>query len=263
MVTRRPPPPPPPTRGPPNANVMLSMADVVVVSMSGGKDSQVMLAEVMRRRRPGCRVVAVTADLGRMEWEVQEHLQMLTAHYGVELHTVKPVRTLLASIRRRGKWPSMGQRYCTSDHKRGPIAKWIRNNTSGLVVHCTGERREESPRRRKLAALELEAWLCAPTKGRVVWRWRPVIDWTLAEVWASIEASGLPAHWVYAEGMSRLSCVFCVFAAKSDLLTAKRLRPELYDELVILEQDMDHTFRHKFPLGSLADNPDDGRTGPS
>lgn len=244
----------------------------IVLNASGGKDSQAMIdyvIELLRTRGKDAswirqHVVIISANLGRAEWDVKDHLQQTADHYGLDWREVFPPRDLITSIRRRGMWPSMKARYCTSDHKRGPLQKAIRALAKergwSVVVDCTGERAEESPRRRKAAAWEREDVLC--TRVRTVFRWRPVLFAAEAVVWSRIEASGLPAHPIYALGMRRLSCRICVFASLHDLRTAKRLVPELFAEYVAMEAEMGHTFRHGFRLADLDTAEDDGLMGP-
>ena len=43
-----------------------------------------------------------------------------------------------------------------------------------------------------------------------------------------IRDAGQVPHLVYGQGMSRLSCVFCIMASRADLATAAQLQPELY-----------------------------------
>ncbi len=286
------PPPPAPT---PEELGLLALDEVsrllldgagLILSMSGGKDSQAMLdyaVELLRHLGldPAERLVLINADLGRMEWDVTEHLEMLAAHYGVaELRRVKPNRELIDSIRRRGKWPSREARYCTSDHKRGPLEKVIRalcrERGWATAIHAMGERAQESPMRRKLAhePLHLHDGLTRtrtvrasdgpPGWGpaRTVWVWHPIVLLTLNEVWARIERSGLPAHPVYAAGMRRLSCKTCIFASKDDLRVARSLDPAFFAEAVALEREIGHTIRPGFSLADLDASPDDGATGP-
>lgn len=240
----------------------LDQYDALVVSLSGGKDSQAMLDYLVEIAPTPERLVAVTADLGEAEWPgTTDFCQTLCASYGIPYHVVRPVRPLLEAIARRGRWPAAHTRYCTSDGKRAPIDKFIRRRwPRGRVLLCTGERREESPRRARKPAFErIER---VSRRGRTVDLWRPILDWSLAQVWTRIRASGRAPHYAYDLGMQRLSCSFCVFGSKADLLAAKAARPELYRRYVELEQAMGHTFRHRFPLAALEDNPDDGHTGP-
>jgi 3'-phosphoadenosine 5'-phosphosulfate sulfotransferase (PAPS reductase)/FAD synthetase len=119
--------------------VRLADYDWIVVSTSGGKDSQTMLRQVCNLAEAAGvldRVVAVHADMGRVEWPgVPELAAEQAAHYGVRFEVVsRPQGDLLQHVRDRSKTlrarakadppvPSPTNRYCTSDHKRDQIAK--------------------------------------------------------------------------------------------------------------------------------------------
>lgn len=55
-------------------------------------------------------------------------------------------------------------------------------------------------------------------------------------------AGGQEPHWAYSQGMSRLSCSFCIMANKSDLRTAAKLRRRLFEKHADLEARIGHTF---------------------
>jgi 3'-phosphoadenosine 5'-phosphosulfate sulfotransferase (PAPS reductase)/FAD synthetase len=133
----------------------LASFDLIVVSTSGGKDSQVALDVVVTEaRRLGIldRVTAVHADLGADEWQGTTDLVRLQAqHYGVPLVICSRIgqvksdrpgklyatgetfgdmhdyvrRRKLAHVRgdqaSKPAWYSPAIRYCTSEFKRSPI----------------------------------------------------------------------------------------------------------------------------------------------
>lgn len=225
-----------------------------VVNHSGGKDSQAMFAYITRHV-PAEQIVVVHADLGRVEWAgVQDHIR---ANIGAfDLNVVRADKDLLEMVRRRhaklqadGKdaapWPSAQHRQCTSDLKRGPIAKFTRHyvKASGhrLVVNCLGLRAEESARRAKRADFRTVMREC--TRTRTVVEWLPIQAWTLDNVWQAIEESGQRRHWAYDRGATRLSCCFCILASKADLTLAAQENPDLYREYVELERETGYTMR--------------------
>lgn len=113
--------------------------DWIVVSTSGGKDSQTMLRKVCQLANDAGvldRVVAVHADMGQVEWPgVPELAAEQAAHYGVRFEVVsRPQGDLLQHVLDRSEKlkarakqappvPSATNRYCTSDHKRDQISK--------------------------------------------------------------------------------------------------------------------------------------------
>ena len=219
-----------------------------VVSHSGGKDSQA-LALFIEANVPAAQIVYVHATLGRFEWDgVIEHIEGTIAG---ELELAQAIdkagneKSFEDMVLSRRMFPSPKNRQCTSDLKRGPIAKVIRrlSKETGrkLIVECTGVRADESPQRMR-STVESFAFDKRNSKaGREWYAMAPIADWTTAEVFAYIASKGQQPHSAYAAGMSRLSCCFCIMASKADQKRAAELRPELYAEMVALEQHVDHT----------------------
>jgi 3'-phosphoadenosine 5'-phosphosulfate sulfotransferase (PAPS reductase)/FAD synthetase len=137
-------------------------------------------------------------------------------------------------IAERGMFPSPSNRQCTSDLKRGPIERTIRQTGKKLIVNCMGMRAEESSSRSKLATFKLSER--NSKAGREWYEWLPIHDWTTDQVFTKIAAVGQQPHWAYAAGMTRLSCCFCIMASKADLTTAAHLKPALYRQYVELER---------------------------
>ena len=257
--------------------IPLISADFIQVNISGGKDSQTVLRQVViecdRLAIPRSRIVAVHATF-REEWEGADIISRLHADtYGLEFHCVSRRRkdgssdTLLDYVRRRKKWPDSQNRYCTSDFKRGPcnrVTTMLSRRVLGRhakIINVFGFRSEESPARRKMA----DNWKDKRLSNgrRSVWAWLPIHGWPESEVWSDIKASGVPYHYAYDLGMPRLSCRFCVFAPPAALRIAAQHSPELYAEYVQIEAEIGHSFRHKFsitevesfvPVGKLTGN---------
>ena len=232
----------------------LSDWDVILVNSSGGKDSQTMLRQVVLAADaedvPRHRIVVAHADLGRVEWPGTKELAKKQAEaYGVEFRTMKrPQGDLLTNIEERGMFPSPQARYCTSNHKRGQIAKIVtaldrerRDGDTFSVLNCMGLRAQESPARRKKPAFSRNGYFS--TLSRTVWDWLPIHGWTEQMVWKDIRESGVRYHEAYDIGMPRLSCVFCIYAPKPALVLAARHNPVLLDEYVAVEKRIAHTFR--------------------
>lgn len=227
---------------------LIARGAMFVVNHSGGKDSQCMYLE-LRDIVPKAQLVSVHADLGEVEWAGAKELILATTD-GVPLHLTSANKTLLEMVDHnharhaaagepeKPVWPSPSQRQCTSDLKRGPIERTVRNLVYqrkergergwNLVVNCMGMRAQESTSRAKLETFKLSKK--NSVAGREWYDWLPIHDLSEADVFAKIAASGQKPHIVYDLGMSRFSCVFCVMACEEDLKTAARLattRPEL------------------------------------
>jgi 3'-phosphoadenosine 5'-phosphosulfate sulfotransferase (PAPS reductase)/FAD synthetase len=238
--------------------------DWIVLNSSGGKDSQAMLDYVVEladtQGVPPGRLVVAHADLGRVEWPgTRELAEEQARHYGLEFIAVaRPQGDLLDHIARRGMFPSPSVRYCTSDHKRGPVMTLFtrlagRSRGQGVAVcrilNCLGLRAEESPCRARRPAFAPNA--LASNGRRFVDDWLPLHAWTAEQVWQRIRASGVPHHPAYDLGMPRLSCCFCIFSPRDALLLAGRHNPELLDQYVQVERAIAHRFRPELSLAEV------------
>ncbi|MFN4266364.1 MAG: phosphoadenosine phosphosulfate reductase family protein [Aquabacterium sp.] len=211
---------------------LIERGAVFVVNHSGGKDSQAMF-HFVHRHVPQNQIRVVHAVLPEVEWEgVEEHIRKTIGSH--PLHTCKARRTLLQMIEQRGMFPSPSNRQCTSDLKRGPIERTIRQMGNKLIVNCMGMRAQESSSRAKLSAFKYSER--NSKAGREWYEWLPIHDWDVGQIFSYIEHMGQQPHWAYSKGMSRLSCCFCIMSSKADLTTAAQLNPNLYKRYVELER---------------------------
>lgn len=246
-----------------NENITPDLAsyDILLANISGGKDSQTMLRELVRQADEAGvrdRIVCVFADLGdEDEWEGTQEI----ARYHAEFYGLRFVRvakgenkgrqiTLLEHIERRGMWPDNQNRYCTSDLKRDPISVIMTALVRELsgegrqvrVLNCMGMRASESAKRALLPVFTPDK---RNSNGRRhVDTWLPIHGLTEGDVWADIKASGIRYHYIYDEGMPRLSCRFCVLAGRKALVRAAQLDPKGAAKRAALEDRMGHTFQN-------------------
>ena len=268
--------------------MILAEYDIILINSSAGKDSQAMLDYVYSlaiAEDVTDRITVVHADLGRAEWSKTKELAAeQAAHYGARFEVVSRPPSqkalpgvsgdLLDHIKERGMFPSSSARYCTSDHKRGQVSKVItqlvtERRTGAVrpmlgfrpvkVLSCMGLRAEESPNRAKLPQLKRDA---RQTNGkRIVDVWLPIQDWSTDQVWARIRQAGTRYHPAYDLGMGRLSCVFCIFAPKQQLVLAGKHNPELLEQYVQVEREIGHTFKADLSLAQVQQEIADGAQG--
>lgn len=249
----------------------LATFDVILIASSGGKDSQAMLdhvAELARAAGVLDRVTVLHNDLGEVEWPGTAELAAeQAAHYGVryemrhrEQRLLEQIEARHAKLQSEGRdapaWPSANARYCTSDQKRAPGRKLITElvaelelNRRARVLYCLGMRAEESPGRARRPVLTVDQG--ASSGVREVTVWLPIHAWTAEQVWDRIRASGVRHHWAYDEGMSRLSCSFCVLASREDLVCAARLRPALAARYAEMENRFGHSFKADLSMAEV------------
>ncbi|MCA0453951.1 MAG: phosphoadenosine phosphosulfate reductase family protein [Chloroflexi bacterium] len=236
----------------------------LVLSVSGGKDSDAMCHHLLQRRQregwPG-EIAMIHADLGRAEWQsTTDYVHELARRKNVPLHVIRWTQgDLIDRIWQRYHadpsrpcWPSSKVRYCTSDLKRAPISRWIRNTyPTGTVICAIGLRAEESSTRAKKTAISVREDCTAPTLNRLTLNWLPIHNWTESEVWDCIRQHGNVCHEAYKYGNHRLSCACCVLANVSDLINGAIHNPDTYRELCRIEAVTGYSFRQDFWLSDL------------
>ena len=254
----------------------LSGYDVILVNISGGKDSQATLDETVRAAEAAGvrnRIVTVFCDLGDDdEWPgTRELAAEHAAHYGLRHEVVcrqitspdgqRVQQTLSEHIEQRGMWPDAARRYCTSDLKRAPVHRLMtrlaaEQRAAGItgrrvrILNVLGLRAQESPRRALMTPFCHDERASNQTV-RWVDEWLPIHGWAAGQVWARITAAGTRPHPIYAAGMPRLSCRFCVLASRSALILAARLDPEGAGRRAAMEQRMGHAFRQGMPMRDI------------
>lgn len=222
---------------------LIEKGALFICNHSGGKDSQAMFAH-LRKSVPQNQLIVVHAHLPEVEWEgTFQHIEKYLNGHRFEICSA--TKTFFEMVEHRGMWPSSSTRQCTSDLKRGPLEKLIRNISkelrNKLIVNCMGMRAEESPARAKKEAFRFSDR--NSKAGREWYEWLPVHEWTEKEVFDCIKQAGEKPFYSYAAGMKRKSCCFCIMACQSDLKIASELRPELLRRIVETEKRIGHTFK--------------------
>jgi 3'-phosphoadenosine 5'-phosphosulfate sulfotransferase (PAPS reductase)/FAD synthetase len=256
-----------PIEEPPHPDPIQLLRDgaALVLSVSGGKDSDAMCHHLLQRRQTegwSGEVVMIHADLEtRVEWQqTPDYVQHLAQRKGVPLHVVRWTHgDLIDRIWQRYYkdpsrpcWPSAQMRYCTADLKRGPISRELRRLfPSGNVICAMGLRAQESQTRARRPTFSLRTDSSAPTKGRFVYDWLPIHDWTETDVWDCIRRHGNIHHEAYSLGNHRLSCALCVLASLNDLINGAVHNPDTYREYCRIEAVTGYSFRKDFWLSDL------------
>lgn len=261
------------TASTPEIDALLAAKVPVAIGVSGGKDSQAAalatIAYLDAMGHTGPRVL-IHSGLGEVEWNDSLPVcEALAAHLKIELIvTGRKAGGLMERWESRWQssatryqelstvtlvpcWSTPSMRFCTSELKTDVItAELKRRFPAETIINVTGIRREESAQRAKATIANLDT-----RSGGRIWNWRPIVDLTVAEVFAAIDASGLAPHPAYRDfGMSRVSCRFCIMSNLSDM-TAAAAQPEshdLYRRMVALEAASSFAFQGTRWLGDLA-----------
>jgi len=221
----------------------------LVINFSGGKDSCAMLAYICEKY-PDVTKHVVFANTGWEHEGVEEWCWQIVKRFGLPFNIVKNAnKNLLSMTIARGKFPSPEQRQCTSDLKRDPIMKWVRNMVpDNVVVNCMGLRAEESPARkakRKLGRNKRES-----NSKRTIWDWLPIHDWSEEKVFSYLKEKGIPLHPVYSY-LKRFSCRVCIYMSMEDLHQVKKYDPEAITIISKIERQINFSIKPGFFLDEL------------
>lgn len=187
------------------------------VAYSGGKDSEALLLFALRQFPEAIQRVIfadTTMEFNETTAHVEATRQALSS-YGIELETVRPYIDGLTGWRLFGV-PSRNCRWCCQTCKSGALARLA----DGGSAYVMGARASESKYR---ASYGIDAGdrslTAAPT-------FRPLFDWTSAEVWVYLLAHGAKINPVYRYGHHRACCLVCPFSSPFEVEITKRMARE-------------------------------------
>lgn len=111
----------------------------------------------------------------------------------------------------KGRFPSRKAQFCTEELKRNmAVAYQLDLVDAGYrVVSWQGVRRDESLNRRDAKKAE--------RIGPRLWAFRPLVEWTAADVFAYCGKRGIQPNPLYKQGMGRVGCMPCINVNKAEL----------------------------------------------
>lgn len=195
----------------------------VIASVSGGRDSAALSLHLCEL---GIEHERVFMDTG---WEhplTYEYLRgPLTAALG-PITEIRASETFTELVNRKGMFPNRVTRFCTEELKIKPMQRYLTALVDGPlfsrapdIVNAVGIRRAESKARSEMPEWE---W----SNGFDCETWRPLVEWSSADVLAIHERHGLALNPLYALGASRVGCWPCIHARKSELAMIAKVDPK-------------------------------------
>ena len=145
---------------------------------------------------------------------------------GVELLGSPSGNAFLDLCMLKGRFPSSRARFCTTELKVHPIVTWqleqIEQNQSWLWS-WQGIRHDESVARRYLPESD--------DRGGGILNYRPILRWTVADVFEAMRYADVKPNPLYSLGMGRVGCMPCIFQNKKGISEIARRFPEVIERL--------------------------------
>jgi 3'-phosphoadenosine 5'-phosphosulfate sulfotransferase (PAPS reductase)/FAD synthetase len=140
----------------------------------------------------------------------------------------------------KGRFPSRKAQFCTENLKRDPaVAFQLELVDQGhTVVSWQGVRRDESAERRDAPQFE--------RIGPRMFAYRPLVDWTAAQVFAYCADAGIDPNPLYLQGASRVGCMPCINVGKDELRQIAARWPEHVEKIHAWEHLVSQASKHGF-----------------
>lgn len=122
----------------------------------------------------------------------------------------------------KGRFPSSKARFCTEELKKKPIMEYQESllEEYDRIVVWVGVRRDESASRAKIESeweCEFGDQLSDHETSEGIWLYRPILDWTVDDVFDCHRKHGIEPNPLYKIGMGRVGCMPCVMCRKDEL----------------------------------------------
>lgn len=215
-----------------------------IVQLSGGKDSTAMLLMMLERGMPVDEIIF--CDTGMEFPAMYEHLQRVEQYTGMKITRLKADKPFLyyfaEHVKENGKrkgqkgygWPRMWVRWCTRLLKQQPTAQYLK--AAGDCIQYIGIAADEPKRHRNI-----------PDNVR-----HPLFDWGVTETQAlqycydhGFDWDGLYEHF------DRVSCWLCPLQGIKELRTLRKVFPELWSKLRVMDALTYYQYRADYSIEQL------------
>ncbi len=195
--------------------VFNSNIEKVLVSFSGGKDSQVVL-DLACRVLPPSKFLVIYSNTG---YELPTSLSLYSEiknYYtqkdpDLQFYTAENHKNVLQYWDELDT-PSKVHRWCCAVMKTAPLYRLLKEihgtGKQPNVLAFEGVRAEESSKRATYSRIG------KGVKHNNVVNVRPIFEWTTTEVWLYILFNNMPINVAYRKGLNRVGCVICPLSSE-------------------------------------------------
>tara|TARA_Y100000310_G_scaffold85054_1_gene81901 strand:- start:171 stop:1166 length:996 start_codon:yes stop_codon:yes gene_type:complete len=206
----------------------------LVVATSGGKDSAAMALWLRFESGLPNPMHFVFNNTGHEHPFTLGYLKTLGDVLGQEVEEAPAQYTFLELAIKKKRFPSSMTRFCTEHLKILPMQRWIAEQNLIDPVICQGVRAEESARRAKMPVWDNTLG----DFGNFYDIWRPVLRWSVEEVFAIHKRHDLEPNPLYKMGAGRVGCWPCIHVGLGELRNAFRRDADLLDRLRHMEAEV-------------------------
>lgn len=230
----------------------------IVVSFSGGKDSQACLIEAVNKYGKD-KVEAVFCDTGWEHPDTYTHIDYVVKQLDVRLTVLKGNYDFVSLAEKKKRFPSTKARFCTEELKIKPMIDWVISQKDSIII-IQGIRSGESSAR---AAMEYECMYFKhyfqplangkkySYRKKEIIEWckkydasvlRPIKDWSAQQVIDCILNAGQKPNPLYYKGFARVGCFPCIMCRKNEILNIVKNEKDMFERLKNAEKTIGYSF---------------------
>lgn len=228
----------------------------IIVSFSGGKDSQACLIEAAKRYGAN-RIEAVFCDTGWEHPDTYKHIIDVCQQMGVQLTTLTPSLDFVELAKKKKRFPSVFQRFCTFELKIKPTIDYILSFSDNVII-VEGVRAQESSKRAAMQekCMYFRSYFDGIHGKKESYRRKEVLQWckkydasvhrlvfqkTAQEVIDIIINAGQKPNPLYYREYSRVGCMPCIMSRMSNILLLSK-DPAMKQRLIEAEKYVGKSF---------------------
>lgn len=191
------------------------------IGVSGGKDSTALLLWAVHESGYDPNSLDVTFCNTHNEHQITyDYIQMLSEKVW-PITILEPELGFFELAKKKKRFPSAKARFCTIELKVKPTLRHIQalhEQGNEIRLH-TGIRAGESFDRSKMVerGVDDKTWLEV---------YRPLLRWSLSDVWAIHEKYNIPKNPLYGLGCERVGCLPCVMSKKKEIARIAEFSPD-------------------------------------